>query len=168
MVVNGLWLAGQVTRSTELQKGSMRAVVQRVTSASVTAGDEVTGEIGRGLVVLLGVAQGDTNDDARYLADKIVGLRIFADDEDKMNRSLLEVGGELLVVSQFTLLGDCRKGRRPSFVDAAPPDTAEALYGKFVEAARNLVATVATGRFRQNMQVSLVNDGPVTLIVESK
>src|SRR5207253_3740659 len=118
--------------------------------------------------VLLGVAQGDTNDDARYLADKIVGLRIFADDEDKMNRSLLEVGGELLVVSQFTLLGDCRKGRRPSFVDAAPPDTAEALYGKFVEAARNLVATVATGRFRQNMQVSLVNDGPVTLIVESK
>jgi D-tyrosyl-tRNA(Tyr) deacylase len=146
----------------------MRAVVQRVTSASVTVGDEVTGEIGRGLVVLLGVAQGDTNEDARYLADKIVGLRIFADEEDKMNRSLLEVGGELLVVSQFTLLGDCRKGRRPSFVDAAPPDTAEALYGKFVEAARNLVATVATGRFRQNMQVSLVNDGPVTLIVESK
>jgi D-aminoacyl-tRNA deacylase len=146
----------------------MRAVIQRVSSASVTVGDEIAGAIGRGLVVLLGVAQGDKDEDARYLADKIVGLRIFADDNDKMNRSLLEVGGQLLVVSQFTLLGDCRKGRRPSFVEAAPPELAEALYETFVGAARTLGATVATGRFRQNMQVTLVNDGPVTLMVESR
>src|SRR5688572_1711458 len=123
----------------------MRAVIQRVTSANVNVSDEVSGKIGRGLVVLLGVAQGDTEADARYLAEKIVGLRIFADDEDKMNRSLLEVGGQLLVVSQFTLLGDCRKGRRPSFVNAAPPDRAEALYETFVDAAQKLGAAVATG-----------------------
>jgi D-aminoacyl-tRNA deacylase len=152
----------------EIQTGTMRAVVQRVTSASVTVAGEVIGKIERGLVVLLGVAQSDTEADANYLADKIVGLRIFADDEDKMNRSLLEADGQLLVVSQFTLLGDCRKGRRPSFVDAAPLELAEALYEKFVAAARTRGATVATGRFRRNMQVSLVNDGPVTLIVESR
>jgi D-tyrosyl-tRNA(Tyr) deacylase len=146
----------------------MRAVVQRVTSASVSVAGEATGTIDRGLVVLLGVANGDTEADANYLADKIVGLRIFPDDDDKMNRSLLEANGELLVVSQFTLLGDCRKGRRPSFVEAAPPELAEALYERFVAAAHKLGATVATGRFRQNMQVALVNDGPVTLIVESR
>jgi D-tyrosyl-tRNA(Tyr) deacylase len=146
----------------------MRAVVQRVSSASVTVEGDVVGRIERGLMVLLGVAQGDSSADAIYLADKIVGLRIFADDEDKMNRSLLEAGGALLVVSQFTLLGDCRKGRRPSFVGAAPPELAQTLYLEFVAAAQKLGATVATGRFRQNMQVALVNDGPVTLFVESR
>ena len=118
--------------------------------------------------MLLAVAHGDREADAIYLAEKIVGLRIFPDDDDKMNRSLLESAGELLVVSQFTLLGDCRKGRRPSFVEAAPPELAEALYESFVQATRRLGVTVATGRFRQHMEVALVNDGPVTLIVESK
>jgi D-tyrosyl-tRNA(Tyr) deacylase len=146
----------------------MRAVIQRVSSASVTVAGEITGQIGKGLLVLLGVAQGDAAADAEYLADKIVGLRIFPDDADKMNRSLLEAGGELLVVSQFTLLGDCRKGRRPSFVEAAPPELAESQYEQFIAAASRLGATVATGRFRQQMSLALVNDGPVTLIVESR
>src|SRR5262249_54854265 len=118
--------------------------------------------------VLLGVANGDTEADAKQMAEKIVGLRIFEDDDGKMNRSVLEAGGALLVVSQFTLLGDCRKGRRPSFVDAAPPELAEELYEKFVAEARNLGVSVATGRFRQHMEVSLVNDGPVTLLLDSR
>jgi len=146
----------------------MRSVVQRVTQASVTVGDEVTGEIARGLVVLLGVAQGDTDDDARQLAEKIVELRIFEDEAGKMNVGLRDAGGSLLVVSQFTLLGDCRKGRRPSFVAAADPAEAERLYEVFVAHARGLGMTVATGRFRTHMNVALVNDGPVTLLLDSR
>lgn len=146
----------------------MRACVQRVATCRVTVADEVVGQIGRGLLVLLGVAPEDTADDARQLADKIVGLRIFDDAEGKMNLGLAEVGGALLAVSQFTLLGDCRKGRRPSFIGAAPPELAERLYEKFVAAVQALGVTVATGRFRQHMQVELVNDGPVTLLLDSR
>jgi D-aminoacyl-tRNA deacylase len=143
----------------------MRACVQRVNQAQVAVGAEVCGRIGRGMVVLLGVAASDTADDARQMAEKIAGLRIFDDEQGKMNLSLAEVGGAMLVVSQFTLLGDCRKGRRPSFVAAAPPEVAERIYESFVAAARACGLEVATGRFRQHMLVSLVNDGPVTLIV---
>ena len=145
----------------------MRAVVQRVSEGSVSVGGEITGRIGQGLLVFLGVARQDTTAGAEYLADKIVHLRIFEDDAGKLNRSLLEVGGEMLVVSQFTLYGDCRKGRRPSFVDAAPPETAQALYEHFVAKVGQHGVRVATGRFRALMSVSLVNDGPVTLILES-
>ncbi|UCF90042.1 MAG: D-tyrosyl-tRNA(Tyr) deacylase [Desulfobacterales bacterium] len=146
----------------------MRAVVQRAKKSSVKAGDEIIGEISRGLLVLLAVAKGDTAAAADYLADKIANLRIFEDDNGKMNRSLLETGGEMLVVSQFTLLGDCRKGRRPSFIDAAEPDWANQLCEHFVDQVRRKGVAVQTGRFRAMMEVSLVNDGPVTLIVESK
>jgi D-tyrosyl-tRNA(Tyr) deacylase len=146
----------------------MRAVVQRVKESSVKANDKTVGEIGRGLLVLLGVARSDTADDGDYLANKIVHLRIFEDDDGKMNRSLLDSGGEMLVVSQFTLLGDCRKGRRPSFIDAAGPQKATELYEHFVKKAREFGITVQTGQFRAMMEVMLVNDGPVTLILESK
>jgi len=146
----------------------MRAVVQRVKSSSVSVGKEMVGEIGEGLLVLLGVATSDTIDDAEYLADKIVTLRIFEDEHRKLNRSLLDIGGKMLVVSQFTLLGDCKKGRRPSFDRAASPDLAMELYQQFVERVRQKGVTVKTGRFQAAMEVSLVNDGPVTLIVESK
>ncbi len=146
----------------------MRAVVQRVKESSVTVDDNVTGKIGPGLLVLLGVKKQDTTAEADYLAEKIINLRIFKDDAGRMNRSLLEIGGEMLVVSQFTLYGDCRKGRRPSFVDAAGPEKANALYEHFVEEVRRKGITVATGQFRAMMAVSLINDGPVTLIVESK
>lgn len=146
----------------------MRACVQRVTRARVTVGQETTGEIQQGMLVLLGVAQHDTPADARQLADKIAGLRIFEDQQGKMNRSLAEVGGGMLVVSQFTLLGDCRKGRRPSFTEAAPPELAEQLYEVFVGAVAALGLPVATGRFRQHMAVELVNDGPVTLLLDSR
>ena len=146
----------------------MRAVLQRVSRARVRVGDEVTGEIGRGLLVLLGVAQGDTAEQARWLAEKVVGLRIFPDDEGKMNRDVTEAGGAVLVVSQFTLYGDCRKGRRPSFIEAAPPETAIPLYETFIEAVRALGVRVATGRFGAMMDVELTNAGPVTLIVDSK
>ena len=145
----------------------MRAVVQRVREASVQVDGEVVGRIGRGLLVLLGVGQQDEPGDAVYLADKIVNLRIFADDQGKMNRSLADVGGALLVVSQFTLWGDCRKGRRPSFVAAAEPEKARALYQVFIRHAADLGAEVATGRFQELMLVSLVNDGPVTLLLDS-
>lgn len=145
----------------------MRACVQRVSEARVTVEGQIVGQIGCGMVVLLGVAQNDTSDDARQMASKIVGLRIFDDGEGKMNRSLAEVSGEMLVVSQFTLFGDCRKGRRPSFVDAAPPEMAERLYGEFVAAVAEQGITVATGRFRAMMAVALVNDGPVTLLLDS-
>lgn len=131
-------------------------------------GGEVCGSIGQGMLVLLGVAAGDTEADARQLAEKLSGLRIFEDRQKKMNLSLAQVGGSMLVVSQFTLLGDCRKGRRPSFDAAAPPEMAEKLYQAFVACAAGRGIPVATGRFRQYMQVELVNDGPVTLIVESK
>lgn len=146
----------------------MRAVVQRVKESSVNTGDEIISRIGRGLLVLLGIAQEDHRSDADYLANKIVNLRIFEDDIGKMNRSLLDTGGEILVVSQFTLLGDCRKGRRPSFVAAAEPEKATALYEYFVDQVRQLGISVQTGRFRAMMEVTLINDGPVTLILESR
>jgi D-tyrosyl-tRNA(Tyr) deacylase len=146
----------------------MRACVQRVSEASVTVAGEVVGQIRRGLVVLLGVAADDTSDGARYMAEKIVELRIFPDDAGKMNRSLAECGGAMLVVSQFTLFGDCRKGRRPSFIDAAPPELGERLYQEFVAAVAGKGINVATGQFRQHMDVALVNDGPVTLLLDSK
>lgn len=145
----------------------MRAVVQRVKEASVSVGGEMISRIGTGLLVLLGVARKDTTTEAEILADKIVHLRIFEDDGGKLNRSLLEVGGEILVVSQFTLCGDCRKGRRPSFVEAAPPEAANELYEHFAEKVGAHGVRVATGRFRALMEVALINDGPVTLILES-
>ncbi len=146
----------------------MKAVLQRVSRAKVTVAGELVGEIGRGLVVLLGVEQGDTEADAQQLADKTVQLRIFDDEDGKMNLAVTDVGGSVLVVSQFTLLGDCRKGRRPSFIAAAPPETAERLYETFVAAIGVQGVPVATGRFRAMMEVELVNDGPVTLLLESK
>ena len=146
----------------------MRAVVQRVSRARVLVGEEVVGEIGRGLVILLGVARSDTADQATWLADKVVSLRIFQDAQENMNLGLGDVGGAVLVVSQFTLYGDCRKGRRPSFVDAAPPEIAVPLYEAFVNAIKANGIPTATGRFGAMMQVELVNDGPVTLIVDSK
>jgi D-tyrosyl-tRNA(Tyr) deacylase len=145
----------------------MRAVVQRVTKARVMVEDAVVGEIGPGLLVLLGVAPIDTPAEANWLADKIVGLRIFRDDDDKMNRSVVDVKGGVLVVSQFTLYGDCRKGRRPSFIGAAPPELAETLYEAFVTAVKAVGVPTATGRFGAMMQVELTNDGPVTLIVDT-
>jgi len=147
---------------------AMRAVIQRVSRARVVVGEEVIGEIGRGLLVLLGVAKTDTAEQAVWLADKIVSLRIFQDSADNMNLGLMDVNGAVLVVSQFTLYGDCRKGRRPSFVDAAPPETAVPLYEAFVNAVRANGIPTATGRFGAMMQVELVNDGPVTIVVESK
>ena len=145
----------------------MKALLQRVSRASVTVDGCVVGEIGRGLLVLLGVA-GEYGEDAlQKLVDKVIDLRIFEDDAGKMNRSVLDVGGALLVVSQFTLLGDCRKGRRPSFIAAAPPEMAERLYERFCELARRRGVAVATGTFRAHMEVALVNDGPVTLMVEA-
>ena len=146
----------------------MRAVVQRVKESSVTVEGIITGKIGAGLLVLLGIAKKDTINDIDFVADKILNLRIFEDGDKKMNRSVLDTGGEMLVVSQFTLLGDCRKGRRPSFTDAAEPEKANELYEKFVEKIRGKGVKVQTGIFRAMMDVSLVNDGPVTLIVESK
>jgi D-tyrosyl-tRNA(Tyr) deacylase len=146
----------------------MRAVIQRVKESSVKVDGQVVGEIKRGLLVLLGVAADDTENEASYLAGKIVNMRIFEDDEGKMNRSLLETSGQMLVVSQFTLLGDCRKGRRPSFVKAAGPEKANELYEIFVNLVRKKGVIVETGKFRAMMDVSLINDGPVTLIVESR
>jgi D-tyrosyl-tRNA(Tyr) deacylase len=146
----------------------MRAVVQRVRQSSVKVDGEVVSKIGRGLLVLLGVAVEDTITDAEFLVNKIVHLRIFEDDNKKMNHSLLDVDGEMLVVSQFTLLGDCRKGRRPSFINAAGPELATELYEYFVIKARKQGISVKTGQFRAMMEVALINHGPVTLIVDSK
>jgi len=146
----------------------MRAVVQRVRQARVTVDDRVVGEIERGLVILLGVAHDDTRADADYLAPKIASLRIFDDSEGKMNVALKEIDGGLLVVSQFTLYGDVRRGLRPSWSDAAPPEIAEPLYEYFVESSRKLIAHVATGSFRKTMQVELINDGPVTILLDSR
>ena len=146
----------------------MRAVVQRVKESSVKVGGEIISRIDRGLLVLLGVAKEDSMSDAEYLANKIAHLRIFEDDAGKMNRSVLDSGGKMLVVSQFTLLGDCRKGRRPSFIAAADPQTAEAFYEHFVRQVQRLGISVATGRFQALMEVSLINDGPVTLVLESR
>jgi D-tyrosyl-tRNA(Tyr) deacylase len=146
----------------------VRAVVQRVTRAEVRVGEEVTGRIGAGLVALVAAGDDDTHDDVAYMVEKIAGLRIFADDAGNMNRSVVDVGGALLIVSQFTLFGDARKGRRPSFVKAMAPVPAEALYEQFVAAARATGVPVETGRFRAMMHVELVNDGPVTLLLDSK
>ena len=145
----------------------MRAVVQRVKKSSVNVDNQIIGRIDKGLLVLLGVAKGDTPSDADYLANKIVNLRIFEDDDAKMNRSLLSIGGKMLVVSQFTLLGDCRKGRRPSFAAAASPQKAAELYEYFVQQVRRLGIAVETGRFQAMMEVTLINDGPVTLVLDS-
>ena len=146
----------------------MRAVVQRVTHASVTSDGELVGRIGPGSCVLVGVAEGDQESDAVQLASKVVGMRIFEDDAGKMNRDVLESGGALLAVSQFTLLGDVRKGRRPSFGDAMEPEGANALFERFVAACRALGVTVETGRFRTDMKVLLENDGPVTILVDTR
>jgi D-tyrosyl-tRNA(Tyr) deacylase len=145
----------------------MRAVVQRVTAASVRVDGEIVGEIGGGLLVLLGISTDDSRTDADYLAQKIISLRIFDDAVGKMNVSLKDNGGALLVVSQFTLYGDVRRGLRPSWSDAAPPEIAEPLYEYFVEKCRSLVSRVETGSFRKMMLVELVNDGPVTLMLDS-
>ena len=146
----------------------MRAVVQRVSEASVQVEDKEVGRIGQGILVLLGVGHDDGAEDVAYLAETVVNLRIFADRQGKMNLSLLDIDGDLLAVSQFTLWGDCRKGRRPSFVAAADPARAETLYETFIEHVRGLGVYVASGRFQEMMQVSLINDGPVTLLVDSK
>ena len=146
----------------------MRAVVQRVTEARVTVAGNITGQIGVGLVVLLGVARDDEDGDADYLADKIVNLRVFQDEQGKMNRSILEIGGQMLVVSQFTLYGDVRRGRRPSYTEAAEPDKANKLYEYFVERVRSFGLKVETGVFQAMMEVSLINDGPVTILLDSK
>jgi D-aminoacyl-tRNA deacylase len=145
----------------------LRACVQRVTEAHVKVDGVETGRIGRGLVVLLGVGHDDGEAEVNWLAEKLVGLRVFEDEAGKMNRSLAEVGGAMLVISQFTLYGDCRRGRRPSFTDAAPPDLAELLYEAFVAAVARAGVEVGTGRFREHMSVSLVNDGPVTLWIDT-
>jgi D-tyrosyl-tRNA(Tyr) deacylase len=146
----------------------MRALLQRVSQARVRIDGETVGEISRGLLILVGITASDSPEQAEWLADKVVGLRIFEDDAGKMNRDLIEVGGAALIVSQFTLYGDCRKGRRPSFIEAAPPALAVPLYAAFVDAVRARGVPTATGRFGAMMQVELVNDGPVTLIVDSK
>ena len=147
---------------------AVRAVVQRVTEASVRVAGETVGSIGRGLVVLLGVAAGDTEADADSLADKVLNLRVFPDDAGQMNRSVLEVSGGLLVVSQFTLLGDARRGRRPSYIEAAPPEEADRLYQHFVSRLKPSGLEVATGVFRAMMDVALVNQGPVTILLDSR
>lgn len=146
----------------------MRAVIQRVASARVEVDGKSVGEIGRGLLILLGVEQGDSADDARYLAEKSAQLRVFEDAAGKMNLSLEDVGGQILAVSQFTLLADCRKGRRPGFSRAALPELADTLYQQFVALLRERGLTVATGIFQVEMQVHLVNDGPVTLLLDSR
>jgi len=145
----------------------MRAVVQRVKESHVSVENQTIASIGQGLLVLLGIAKDDTHADAAYLAAKISHLRIFEDDQGKMNRSLMDTGGSMLVVSQFTLLGDCRKGRRPSFIGAAPPDVAIPLYESFASLVRDEGIHVRTGQFQAMMAVSLINDGPVTLVIES-
>lgn len=146
----------------------MKALIQRVDKASVSVGGEVVGSIGRGLVVFLGVAVGDTEKDAQYLMQKIIGLRIFADSEQKFNLSVLDTHGALLMVSQFTLLADTRKGRRPSFIEAAAPEMAEKMFDYCVDLARESGLEVATGRFQQMMKVEIHNDGPVTIMLDSR
>ena len=149
------------------EKNNMRAVLQRVTSAAVVVDAESVGEIKAGLLVLLGVAQGDTNEDLKYVFEKTTRLRIFADEQGKMNLSIKDIGGSLLVVSQFTLLADCKKGRRPSFNGAAEPKMADAFYQQFISLAKSEGIVTATGKFGADMQVSLCNAGPVTIILDS-
>ncbi len=146
----------------------MRIVMQRVLEASVKVDGKVVGEIGEGLLILLGVADTDTDEDIKFLAEKAAGLRIFRDENDKMNLSLNDIGGEVLIVSQFTLYGDCRKGRRPSFDKAGKPEFAEAMYNKFIAYMKTLVPKVESGEFGADMKVSLINNGPVTLIIDGK
>ncbi|MEJ8554879.1 D-aminoacyl-tRNA deacylase [Tepidibacter sp. Z1-5] len=146
----------------------MRAVVQRVSNSSVTVDQNVVGKIDKGIMVLLGVNNDDNSKDVEYLVDKIVNLRIFEDENEKMNLSLLDIKGDLLVVSQFTLYGDCRKGRRPNFTDAAKPDTAIPLYEEFIDKAKKYGIKVETGKFGAHMNVDIMNDGPVTLLIDSK
>lgn len=146
----------------------MRAVIQRVSHAKVTVGQKITGEIGKGILVLLGVAVDDAEKDALYLVEKTLNLRIFEGAEDKMNLSLHDIAGEMLVVSQFTLCGDARKGRRPSFIAAAPPEKANQLYEFFVSEARKQISKVETGKFQALMDVELINDGPVTILLDSR
>jgi D-tyrosyl-tRNA(Tyr) deacylase len=146
----------------------MRAVVQRVSNASVEINDATTGKIGAGLLVLLGVSNQDTEKDVLFMADKVINLRIFPDKDDKMNLSVKDMGGEILVVSQFTLYGDCRKGRRPSYNDAAMPEKARERYEHFIDTIKESGLKVATGEFQAMMQVSLVNNGPVTILVDSE
>ncbi len=145
----------------------MKAVIQRVKESSVSVQGEIIGSIKRGLLILLGIAKGDQKTEADYLSEKVANLRIFEDENGKMNLSLLETGGEALVISQFTLLGDCRKGRRPSFIAAAEPEDANLLYEYFANRLEDKGISVQTGKFRAMMDVALINDGPVTLIVES-
>lgn len=146
----------------------MRACVQRASQGRVTVDGQVVGQIGPGLVVLVGVAAGDTPRDVAWMAEKVAGLRIFEDDAGKMNRSVIDTAGRLLLISQFTLLGDCQKGKRPSFTAAAPPELAERLYTDLVEALRGRGLGVETGRFRAHMEVLIVNDGPVTILLDSR
>ncbi len=146
----------------------MRAVVQRVSQAAVKVEGKTAAQIGEGLLVLLGVGQEDSDKDATYLADKVANLRIFSDDDGRLNLSVLDIGGEVLVVSQFTLYGDCRRGRRPSFSNAAPPERARELYEKFTARLEENGVKIGTGVFQAHMEVSLVNDGPVTLIMSSQ
>jgi len=146
----------------------MRAVVQRVKCSKVAVDGKVIGQIDRGFIVLLGISREDTTEDVKYMKDKIVNLRVFEDDQGKLNRSLLDVKGELLVVSQFTLYGDCRKGRRPGFTEALGGDAANSLYEEFVRLCREEVSKVETGEFGADMMVSIENDGPVTLLIDSK
>ena len=151
-----------------LRQAKLKALLQRVSKASVTVNQDVIGQIGNGLVILLGVATGDTEQDARYLTDKIIGLRIFGDSNGKFNLSVSDIWGDLLAVSQFTLLADTKKGRRPSFTDAAPPNEAEVLFDKFVFLLRKSGLKVETGRFQAHMLVNIQNDGPVTIMLDSK
>jgi len=146
----------------------LKVLLQRVKKASVSIADELVGKIGQGLVVFVGVASGDTVEDINYLAQKVLNLRIFADSEGKFNLSVLDISGELLVISQFTLLADTRKGRRPSFVEAAPPEIAEKLFNQFLEQLKSSGLKVESGRFQQYMQVEILNDGPVTVTLDSK
>jgi D-tyrosyl-tRNA(Tyr) deacylase len=146
----------------------MRALVQRVKTGSVTIDGKIAGAIGRGLVILLGIRTGDTAEDVNFVADKCANLRIFEDNDGKFNLSALNISAEILVISQFTLYGDCRKGRRPSFIDAAPPETSEPLYESFIERIRQQELRTQTGKFGANMLVEIHNDGPVTILVESK
>ncbi len=146
----------------------MRALIQRVSSGSVKIDGKIVGKIGRGLVILLGITHGDTETDVKYLADKCVNLRIFCDEDDKMNRSLLDAGGEALIISQFTLYGDARRGCRPGFSEAARPEQARPLYKKFVQSVKGSQIKVATGTFGASMLVDIKNNGPVTLMLESK
>ena len=146
----------------------MRAVIQRVSKASVKVNDKVVGEIGKGLLVLIGVGKDDNEKDISYMAEKIVNLRIFEDENGKMNKSLLDIKGEILIISQFTLYGDCRRGRRPSFTDAASPDKGKEYYEKFVKEVKKYGVNVQTGIFQAMMEVELINQGPVTILLDSK